>query len=117
MCSWAVVAVSSKIASYFDDHVLSCGLTYSGHPLACAAGVACVNYYKKANILENVNKVGKVLGEKLEGTESGPRLRGRRPLHRSVLLCGAGERIKPQRRRWFPMEWIPGASWGRLSEC
>ena len=60
------VAVSSKIASYFDDHVLSCGLTYSGHPLACAAGVACVNYYKKANILENVNKVGKILGEKLE---------------------------------------------------
>ena len=37
-----------------------------GHPLACAAGVACVNYYRKANILENVNKVGKVLGEKLE---------------------------------------------------
>ena len=60
------VAVSSKIASYFDDHVLSCGLTYSGHPLACAAGVACVNYYRKANILENVNKVGRVLGEKLE---------------------------------------------------
>ena len=26
----------------------------------------CVNYYKKANILENVNKVGKVLGKKLE---------------------------------------------------
>ena len=60
------VAVSSKIAEYFDDHVLSCGLTYSGHPLACAAGVACVNYYKKANLLDNVEKVGKVLGERLE---------------------------------------------------
>ena len=60
------VAVSSKIAEYFDDHLLSCGLTYSGHPLACAAGVACVNYYTKANILDNVNKVGKVLGEELE---------------------------------------------------
>jgi taurine--2-oxoglutarate transaminase len=60
------VAVSSKIASYFDDHFLSCGLTYSGHPLACAAGVACVNYYQKANILDNVNKVGKVLAEKLD---------------------------------------------------
>jgi taurine---2-oxoglutarate transaminase len=57
------VAVSSKIAAYFDDHFLSCGLTYSAHPLACAAGVACVNYYGKANILENVNQVGKVLGE------------------------------------------------------
>ncbi len=60
------VAVSSKIASYFDDHQLSCGLTYSGHPLACAAGVACVNYYKKANILENVNTVGKVLADTLD---------------------------------------------------
>ena len=60
------VAVSKKIAEYFEEHVLSCGLTYSGHPLACAAGVACVNYYAKANILENVNKVGKILGEILE---------------------------------------------------
>ena len=60
------VAVSSKIAAYFDNHLLSCGWTYSGHPLACAAGVACVNYYKEANILDNVNKVGKVLGEILE---------------------------------------------------
>lgn len=60
------VVVSKKIAAYFDDNLLSCGLTYSGHPLACAAGVACVNYYEEVNILENVNKVGKVLGEKLE---------------------------------------------------
>ncbi len=60
------VCVSKKIAAYFDDHLLSCGLTYSGHPLACAAGAACVKYYEKANILDNVNKVGKVLGEELE---------------------------------------------------
>lgn len=60
------VVVSKEIAEYFDDNLLSCGLTYSGHPLACAAGVACVNYYEEANILDNVNKVGKVLGEKLE---------------------------------------------------
>lgn len=60
------VAVSKEVAAYFDDHLLSCGLTYSAHPLACAAGVACVNYYKEANILENVNKVGKVLGDIIE---------------------------------------------------
>ncbi|WP_244835502.1 aminotransferase class III-fold pyridoxal phosphate-dependent enzyme [Clostridium sp. BJN0001] len=60
------VAVSKKIAAYFDDHLLSCGLTYSGHPLACAAGVACVNYYSKANILENVNRVGAVLAKELD---------------------------------------------------
>ena len=60
------VAVSKKIAEYFNDHLLSCGLTYSGHPLACAAGVACVKYYEDAHIAQNVVEVGKVLGEKLE---------------------------------------------------
>lgn len=60
------VAVSTKIAEYFDDHLLSCGLTYSGHPLACAAGVACVEYYTKAHILDNVNEVGKVLADTLD---------------------------------------------------
>ena len=58
--------ISKKIAEYFDDNFLSCGLTYSGHPLGCAAGVACINFYEKANILENVNKVGAVLKSRLE---------------------------------------------------
>ena len=60
------VCVSKQIAAYFDDHLLSCGLTYSGHPLACAAGVACLEYYDEAHILDNVNASGKVLGELLE---------------------------------------------------
>ncbi len=60
------VAVSKKIAAFFDDNVLSCGLTYSGHPLACAAGIACVKYYTEHKVLDNVNKVGKTLGEILE---------------------------------------------------
>ncbi|KAB1439835.1 aminotransferase class III-fold pyridoxal phosphate-dependent enzyme [Candidatus Galacturonibacter soehngenii] len=60
------VVVTKEIAAYFDDNLLSCGLTYSGHPLSCAAGVACVNYYEEANILDNVNEVGMLLGEKLE---------------------------------------------------
>ncbi len=57
------VAVSKKIAEYFDDHLLSCGLTYSGHPLACAAGVACLNFYKKVDILKNVGTSGAELGK------------------------------------------------------
>jgi taurine--2-oxoglutarate transaminase len=60
------VVVSKEIAEYFDDNLLSCGLTYSGHPLACAAGVACINAYEEEDILSKVNAVGKVLGEKLE---------------------------------------------------
>lgn len=64
------VAVSSQIAEYFDEHLLSCGLTYSGHPLACAAGIACVDYYSSANILENVSSSSKVLGELLENLKA-----------------------------------------------
>lgn len=64
------VCVSKEIAAYFDDHVLSCGLTYNGHPLACAAGVACVNYYLKHDIPGHVTEVGKVLGELLEAMKA-----------------------------------------------
>lgn len=59
-------AVSAKIAAYFDDNMLSCGLTYSGHPLACAAGMACVNYYEEANIADNVKKSGDYLAQRLD---------------------------------------------------
>lgn len=59
------VIVSSKIAHYFDDHLLLAGLTYSGHPLACAAGVACVNYYLENKIGDHVVETGKFLKNEL----------------------------------------------------
>lgn len=64
------VCVSKDIAAYFDDHVLSCGLTYNGHPLACAAGVACVKYYIEHDIAGHVTEVGKHLGELLENIKA-----------------------------------------------
>jgi len=60
------VIVSSKIAAHFDDNFLSCGLTYSGHPLACAASVACLDFYENSKIAENVAKSGAVLKAELE---------------------------------------------------
>ena len=60
------IMISKEIAKFYEDKVFQYGLTYSGHSLACAAGVACVNYYKKAGLLDNTQKVGKVLGELLE---------------------------------------------------
>jgi taurine--2-oxoglutarate transaminase len=60
------VIVSEPIAEYFEDKMLWCGLTYSGHPLACAAGVATINVYSDDGLLENANKVGNYLGKRLE---------------------------------------------------
>ena len=64
------VAVSKKIAEHFDDNPLPCGHTYSAHPLGCGVGVAAIDYYKEHNVLENVSKVGKVLGELHEGLKA-----------------------------------------------
>lgn len=53
--------VTDKVASFFDDHVLWGGLTYSAHALACAAGVANIEVYRDENLIENAREMGKVL--------------------------------------------------------
>lgn len=55
------VIVNEKIAAYFEENVLQCGLTYSGHTLACAAGVACVDYYQEHDIANHVKEMEVVL--------------------------------------------------------
>ena len=60
------VAVSEPIAQHFEDKYLYMGLTYFGHPMSCAAGVAAINVYKEDHLIENAKTVGKVLGEELE---------------------------------------------------
>lgn len=57
------VIVDKKIADYFDDHKLMCGLTYSGHPLACAAGIATLDVYKEEKLVERSKVMGKILGQ------------------------------------------------------
>jgi taurine---2-oxoglutarate transaminase len=60
------VIVSEPIAEYFDDKMLYCGLTYSGHPLACAAGIATIDVYTEDGLLQNAVTVGRYLGKRLE---------------------------------------------------
>jgi taurine---2-oxoglutarate transaminase len=51
------VVISAEIAATFDDRVFPGGLTYSGHPLACASAVASMRIFDEEGILENVRKV------------------------------------------------------------
>ncbi|MDR2759871.1 MAG: aminotransferase class III-fold pyridoxal phosphate-dependent enzyme [Spirochaetaceae bacterium] len=85
------VAVSKTIAAYFDDNLLSCGLTYSGHPLACAAGIACVNFYKENRIIENVIARGVELKEIFKTLKEKHKTVGD---VRSIGLMGAVELVK-----------------------
>jgi taurine--2-oxoglutarate transaminase len=60
------VAVSEPIAQHFEDKYLYMGLTYFGHPMSCAAGIAAINVYKEDHLIENSKVLGKLLGEELE---------------------------------------------------
>ena len=69
-CGYAPIGgaiVSKKIADFFDDHFLSCGLTYSAHPLGCAAGIATIEYYKETGLIAQAEERGALLGKLLEG--------------------------------------------------
>ncbi len=59
------VIVSDKIAAFFEDKYLYCGLTYSAHPLCCAAAVATMEVYEEDGLIENARLVGKYLSEQL----------------------------------------------------
>lgn len=70
------VIISAAIGASFDDRPYPGGLTYSGHPLACASAVASIGIFREEKILENVREVG-------DGTV-GPALRELAEKHPSI---------------------------------
>ncbi|MBQ8941470.1 MAG: aminotransferase class III-fold pyridoxal phosphate-dependent enzyme [Firmicutes bacterium] len=90
------VILSREISDHFEDNTFLYGLTYSGHSLACAAGLACVNYYLENHILDHVNKVGKVFGELLEEIKANHKCVGD---VRYIGLFGAVELMKDREKK------------------
>jgi taurine---2-oxoglutarate transaminase len=52
------VIISDAIASTFDERVFPGGLTYSGHPLACASIVASIDAMTEEGIVDNARRIG-----------------------------------------------------------
>lgn len=52
------VAISGKIAETFAKRPYPGGLTYSGHPLACAAAVATLKVMDEEGVVENAARLG-----------------------------------------------------------
>jgi taurine---2-oxoglutarate transaminase len=59
------VVVSQPIADFFETHMLWGGLTYSGHPVCCAAAVANLGIYEEEKVFENVDKQAVYLAARL----------------------------------------------------
>src|SRR5215471_14447915 len=57
--------VRDKIAGKYDDAVLPLGLTYSAHPVCCAAGLEMLKIYEDDNMIENTVAMGKYMDEQV----------------------------------------------------
>ncbi|MFJ6506792.1 aspartate aminotransferase family protein [Streptomyces sp. NPDC102256] len=70
------VAISAEIAETFAKRPYPGGLTYSGHPLACAAAVATINVMEEEGIVDQAAVIGE--------TVIGPGLRELAERHPSI---------------------------------
>ncbi|MDI9917233.1 aspartate aminotransferase family protein [Rhodococcus sp. IEGM 1379] len=70
------VIIGEKIYNSFAERPYPGGLTYSGHPLACAAAVATITTMHEESIVENAEFIGR--------TSLGPGLRALAERHPSV---------------------------------
>jgi taurine--2-oxoglutarate transaminase len=67
------MTISEPISDWISERPFAGGLTYSGHPLACAVGVASIEAFREEGIVENAAAMGEVLAEEL------PKLQAKHP--------------------------------------
>lgn len=58
--------VSDKISKKYDDNLLPLGLTYSAHPVACAAALKVLSIYEEDNLIKNAKEMGEYVNTRME---------------------------------------------------
>ena len=58
--------VSDRIAAKYDDAMLPLGLTYSAHPVCCAAALETLKIYEDDNLIENTVAMSEYLNGQIE---------------------------------------------------
>ncbi|MBU3713354.1 MAG: aminotransferase class III-fold pyridoxal phosphate-dependent enzyme [Ferruginibacter sp.] len=58
--------VSDKIAAKYDDAVLPLGLTYSAHPVSCAAALETLKIYEDEKLIENAAAMGNYVTQRMK---------------------------------------------------
>ena len=61
------MAIREPIAQWARDKYFAGGLTYSGHPLACAVGAASIEAFREEGIVEHAAAMGAAFGDALHG--------------------------------------------------
>lgn len=60
------VTVTDTIAKHFDNNFMAIGLTYSAHPVACAAAVENIRILRDEKMVENAAAMGRYMEERVE---------------------------------------------------
>ena len=64
------VIINETISHFFNDRVYPGGLTYSGHPLACAAAVATMTFMEEHDVPGHAKRIGEeILGPGLRALQ------------------------------------------------
>ena len=58
--------VSDRIAQKFDDTVLALGLTYSAHPVSCAAALETLQVYEDDGLIENCRQMEQYMNQQVK---------------------------------------------------
>jgi taurine--2-oxoglutarate transaminase len=61
--------ISRKLADWMRDKYFAGGLTYSGHPLACASAVASIEAFQEEGIVEHAAEMAPEFEQRLNGLE------------------------------------------------
>jgi taurine--2-oxoglutarate transaminase len=103
----AAVVLSREVAARLEDQMLYTGLTYCGHPLCCAAGVAALAAYEEEGLIQHSRTLGGYLLQQLQAmAERHPVIGDVRGGHG---LFAVGELVKDRETR------EPLAPWGTES--
>ena len=65
------MVIRKPLADWVRGRFFPGGLTYAGHPLACASAVASIEAFREEGIVENAAEAGAYLGERLRGLQEG----------------------------------------------
>ena len=64
------VVLSAQIAARLENEMLLTGLTYCGHPLSCAAGLAALQAYEEEGLIERSRILGRSMFATLKAMQS-----------------------------------------------
>ncbi len=100
------VGMRPQVARAFQDRPFPGGLTYNSHPLACAAALATIAVYEDEGLIENAERMGKILRQRMIDIEKKHVSVG---ATRSIGLFGVFELVR-SREPWEPMTPYNGTS-------